>query len=83
MARQACVYKVHYIIIWVGGTGVSDFVMSLLDDVRYCIAIDASQSRVADPHSFHPVPAFKAEYRSGFNTDPDPIRIQDFKDQKF
>jgi hypothetical protein len=37
-------------------------------------------TRVADPHSFHPdldpAPAFKA------NTDPDPIRIQGFKDQK-
>ncbi len=41
---------------------------------------------VADPHSFHPDPdpdpAFQAEYRSGSNTDPDPIRIQGFKDQK-
>jgi hypothetical protein len=43
-------------------------------------------SRVADPHSFHPdpAPAFYAEYRSGSgsNTDPDPIRIQGFKEQK-
>jgi hypothetical protein len=41
-------------------------------------------NRVADPHSFHPDPdpAFQAEYRSGSNTNPDPIRIQGFNDQK-
>ncbi len=38
-------------------------------------------ARVADPHSFHPDPD-PAEYRSGSNTDTDPIRIQGFNDQK-
>jgi hypothetical protein len=39
-------------------------------------------ARVADPHSLHSDPAFKAEYLYGSNTDPDPIRIQGFNDKK-
>ncbi len=41
-------------------------------------------SRVSDPHSFDPDPdpAFEAGDRSGSGSNPDPIRIQDFNDQK-
>jgi hypothetical protein len=44
------------------------------------------QNSVSDPDSLSPDPdlVFQAEYRSGsgFDPDPDPIRIQGFDDQK-
>jgi hypothetical protein len=36
------------------------------------------KTRVTDPHSFHPDP----DQHFRLNTDPDPIRIQGFNDQK-
>ncbi len=52
-----------------------------------CIPSPWVAHRIADPHSFHPDPdpAFYAEYRSGsgFNSDPDPIQVQGFNDQKW
>jgi hypothetical protein len=86
---QIVVLLLTYTVLQIRGSGSNNWYGLGVTRIRFCINVGSrspNKSRVADPHSFHPdpdpAPAFQAEYRSGSNTDPDPIRFQGFKDQK-